>query len=95
MEKNFVKVTVYDQEELIDTFDFELHTPCFITFPDKPPYNGLSHYVTGSKAIDYSFSPDGEWMFIKFNDDKAGKCITYLVDRSYTFYFQSYTKIED
>lgn len=87
--KNYrVIIDVFDKEKLIDSFCFGLDSLYPVVFPDRLPYQGMTLYISGSVENGFSFSPDGYEMWIKFSKEHDGKCITYLVDRSYTFYFR-------
>ena len=88
MNKYVLIIDVFDKEKLIDSFCFDLNNIYPVVFPDKTPYQGMELYISGSLENGFSFSPDGYEMWIRFSKEHDGKCITYLIDRSYTFYFR-------
>ena len=88
MNKYKLIVDVFDKENLVDSFSYPIDSIYPIVFPDKLPYQGMKLYISGSVANGFEFSPDGYELWIKFSLDHDGKCITYLIDRSYTFYFR-------
>lgn len=88
MKKYHLVIDVFDEEKLIDSFIFDLGNIHPVVFPDRLPYQGMELYISGSLENGFSFSPDGYEMWIKFSKEHDGKCITYLVNHSYTFYFR-------
>lgn len=81
-------VDVFDKDKLIDSFCFDLNAIHPVAFPNRPPYRGMELYISGSLENGFSFSPDGYEMWVKFSKEHDGHCVTYLIDRSYTFYFR-------
>ena len=87
MEK-IVNVDVYDQDVFVEHLELPIKVGENLVFPNRPPYNGLSYFISSCVDGVYSFSPDGYEMWIKFSDKVVGRCGEYLIDRTYTFLFK-------
>ena len=88
MDKFALLIDVYDKNENIDSFIYDLENIHPLVFPDKLPYQGIKLYISGSLENGFSFSPDGYEMWIRFSKEHIGKWLPYLIDRQYTFIFK-------
>ena len=88
MEKYKLVIDVFDKEKLIDSFSYSLKDIHPVILPNKLPYQGMEIFISGSINHYLEFSPDGYELWIRFSKEHDGKCIYYLIDREYIFYFR-------
>jgi len=93
MAARIILVDAFVGDQQIGHFEFPLKLGESIVFPEEKPYDGLQYRISVGPDNTYEFSPDGYEMWVRFNDERVGRCVECLDGRSVLFLFK--TRIVD